>query len=224
MSKKNSISSNSSDKEIDFLEEEFLKCTSDDLPVPKEEIKIYNDEVLEVMKTGCNRQIAEYVMIKYKNLEDKEGKDKLVDLKAKYVEKKKTFFEKVKNILQNQNDNKSSEVLGKYEEEINEFWENNKEKNMNEIRYVINNLLEKQDKEKDKDKDKDKDKNKDEEAKQFYEAKEKYYRKRDAVIEAALRKVKKIVNDKEEYKKFFKEYYGKDYVEDEEINENKNKK
>ena len=220
MSKKNSVSSNSSDKEIDFLEEEFLKCVPDDLPVPKEEIKIYNDEVLEVMKSGCNRQIAEHVMIKYKNLEDKEGKDKLVDLKAKYVEKKIKFFEKLKNILQNQNDNKSSEVLGKYEEEINEFWENNKEKNMNEIRYVINNLLEKQDKEKDKDKDKDK--NKDEEAKQFYEAKEKYYRKRDAVIEAALRKVKKIVNDKEEYKKFFKEYYGKDYVEDEEINENKN--
>ena len=201
MSKKNSVSSNSSDKEIDFLEEEFLKCVPDDLPVPKEEIKIYNDEVLEVMKSGCNRQIAEHVMIKYKNLEDKEGKDKLVDLKAKYVEKKKTFFEKVKNILQNQNDNKSSEVLGKYEEEINEFWENNKEKNKNEIRYVINNLLEKQDK--------------DEEIKQFSEAREKYDRKREAVIEAALRKVKKIVNDKEEYKKFFKEYYGKDYVEDE---------
>ena len=210
MSKKNSISSNSSDKEIDFLEEEFLKCTPDDLPVPKEEIKIYNDEVLEVMKSGCNRQIAEHVMIKYKNLEDKEGKDKLVDLKAKYVEKKIKFFEKLKNILQNQNDNKSSEVLGKYEEEINEFWENNKEKNKNEIRYVINNLLEKQDK--------------DEETKQFSEAREKYDRKREAVIEAALRKVKKIVNDKEEYKKFFKEYYGKDYVEDEEINENKNKK
>ena len=220
MSKKNSISSNSSDKEIDFLEEEFLKCTPDDLPVPKEEIKIYNDEVLEVMKTGCNRQIAEYVMIKYKNLEDEEGKDKLVDLKTKYVETKIKFFEKVNSIFQNQDKLEKSDKLGKYEEEINEFWENNKEKNMNEIRYVINNLLEKQDKEKDKDKDK----NKDEEAKQFYEAKEKYYRKRDAVIEAALRKVKKIVNDKEEYKKFFKEYYGKDYVEDEEINENKNKK
>ena len=101
-----------------------------------------------------------------------------------------------------------SEVLGKYEEEINEFGKNNKDKNKNEIRYVINNLLEKQDK--------------DEETKQFSEAREKYYRKREAVIEAALRKVKKIVNDKEEYKKFFKEYYGKDYVEDEEINENKN--
>ena len=209
MSKKNSISSNSSDKEIDFLEEEFLKCNPDDLPVPKEEIKIYNDEVLEVMKSGCNRQIAEHVMIKYKKLEDEEGKDKLVDLKAKYVEKKIIFFEKVKNILQNQDDNKMSEVLGKYEEEINEFGENNKDKNKNEIRYVINNLLEKQDK--------------DEETKQFSEAREKYYRKREAVIEAALRKVKKIVNDKEEYKKFFKEYYGKDYVEDEEINENKNK-
>ena len=42
----------------------------------------------------------------------------------------------------------------------------------------------------------------------------KYYDKRDAVIESALRKVKKIVNDDNEFKKFYKAYYDKDYQED----------
>ena len=35
---RNSNSSNSSDKEKDFLEEEFLKCNVDDLPIPKEDL------------------------------------------------------------------------------------------------------------------------------------------------------------------------------------------
>ena len=206
MSKKNSQSQNSSDKEIDFLEEEFLKCSPDDLPVPKEEIKIYNDEVLEVMKSGCNRQIAEHVMIKYKNLEDGEGKDKLNDLKNKYNITKIKFYEKIKTMLENKNDIKNNEnkELSEYEEEINELCESNKDKDKNDIKLAIDKLVNEKDK--------------DEEVKQFLEAREKYFRKREAVIEAALRKVKKIVNDKEEYKQFFKEYYGKEYVEDEEEN------
>jgi hypothetical protein len=176
------------------------------LPVPKEEIKIYNDEVLEVMKSGCNRQIAEHVMIKYKNLEDGEGKDKLDDLKKKYNETKIKFYEKIKTMLENKNDIKNNEnkELSEYEEEINELCESNKDKDKNDIKLAIDKLVNEKDK--------------DEEVKQFLEAREKYFRKREAVIEAALRKVKKIVNDKEEYKQFFKEYYGKEYVEDEEEN------
>ena len=38
------------------------------------------------------------------------------------------------------------------------------------------------------------------------EARENYLKKREAIIEAALRIVKKIVNDENEYKKFEKEY------------------
>ena len=206
MSKKNSQSQNSSDNEIDFLEEEFLKCDPNDLPVPKKEIEMYNDEVLEVMKTGCNRQIAEYVIIKYKELEDEEGKDKLVDLRTKYYEIKLKFFEKVKSLL-GKNDNINDPEIGElsdYEEEINEFWESNKDKDKKDIKLAINKLINEKDK--------------DEETKQFLEARDKYNRKREAVIEAALRKVKKIVNDKEEYKKFFVGYYGKEYKEDDEKN------
>jgi len=44
----------------------------------------------------------------------------------------------------------------------------------------------------------------------FLEKKKKFNEKRDAVIESALRRVKKIVNDENEYKIFYKDYYGKD--------------
>ena len=43
----------------------------------------------------------------------------------------------------------------------------------------------------------------------FFEDREKYIKKRESVIEACLRKVKKIVNDEEEYNKFYKEYMEK---------------
>ena len=43
----------------------------------------------------------------------------------------------------------------------------------------------------------------------FFEDREKYIKKRESVIEACLRKVKKIVNDEEEYNKFYKEYMKK---------------
>ena len=52
-------------------------------------------------------------------------------------------------------------------------------------------------------------KNKDGKTKKFFEDREKYIQKREAVIEACLRKVKKIVNDEEEYNKFFKEFMEK---------------
>ena len=44
--------------------------------------------------------------------------------------------------------------------------------------------------------------------KEFVDKRKKYYEKREAVIEASLRKVKKIVNDEEEYKKFYEEYFS----------------
>ena len=53
-----------------------------------------------------------------------------------------------------------------------------------------------------------------EEKKEFEQKRKAYIDKRDAVIESALRKVRKIVNDEKEYKKFYKEYYGEDEPED----------
>jgi len=208
---KNSQSQNSSDKEIDFLEEEFLKCDPNDLPVPKKEIEKYNYQVLEVMKSGCNRQIAEYVMLEYKKLEDAEQKEN--DNKKGTLEKlRKNYFDKLDSIIKNNSADKENipkDESNEYEEEINEFWDSNKGMDKNEIKGILNKVL--------------KEKANDEATKQLVNDMEIYRRKRDAVIEAALRKVKKIVNDKEEYKKFFKGYYGKEYVEDEDEDEDKDK-
>ena len=208
---KNSQSQNSSDKEIDFLEEEFLKCDPNDLPVPKKEIEKYNYQVLEVMKSGCNRQIAEYVMLEYKKLEDAEQKEN-VNKKGTLEKLRKNYFDKLDSIIKNNSDDKENipkDESNEYEEEINEFWDSNKGMDKNEIKGILNKVL--------------KEKANDEATKQLVNDMEIYRRKRDAVIEAALRKVKKIVNDKEEYKKFFKGYYGKEYVEDEDEDKDKDK-
>ena len=53
-----------------------------------------------------------------------------------------------------------------------------------------------------------------EETKKFLDERKIYMEKREAVIEAALRKVRKIVNDKEEYKTFYREYFGEDEEEE----------
>ena len=47
-----------------------------------------------------------------------------------------------------------------------------------------------------------------EEKQKFDELRKAYYDKREAIIEASLRKVKKIVNDEKEYEIFENEYYN----------------
>lgn len=225
MSKKNSISSNSSDKEIDYLEEEFLKCSPDDLPVPKKEIEDsnYNYQVLEVMKTGCNRQIAEYAMLEYIKLEDEEKKEKGENFK-KLGDLRKTFFDKLGTMLEKNKDaneiNGKEEEVNEYEGDIDEYCYNHKEKDKNEIKKFLKKILSKKEKYKEvqetKEAKEDKEAQEAKEAKEFVDEMDKYHKKREAVIEAALRKVKKIVNDKDEYAKFFEGYYGKKYVEDNE--------
>ena len=198
---------NQAELEIEFLEKEFLKNEEESLPLPKKEIEIYEDDVQEIMKCGCNRQIAEYVMLKYKELEDKECEkgQKLCDLREKYKKLinpiiDKTIDELVNAIKNNQlKDDKNDQDEYEYEAEINEILQNEKLKIIDDkeiknisslydcARYFFKNNYEKQ-----------KDDN----------LRKAYINKRDAVIEAALRKVKKIVNDEEEYKIFYKEYYN----------------
>ena len=79
--------------------------------------------------------------------------------------------------------------------------ENIKERSNEQIKQDLMNIFKKR-----VDKSDDKD--------AFINAKENYMKKRDALVESALRLVKKIVNDEKEYKKFYKIYYGKE-VEDE---------
>ena len=93
------------DKDLDFLEEELLKCNKEDIPIPIDNIEDLEEEVIEVMKSGCNRQIAEYVILKYKELKDEEnGKLKLILFKENYLKSREDYF---KNIKGKKSDNES---------------------------------------------------------------------------------------------------------------------
>ena len=211
--RKKSTSSNSSDKERDFLEEEFLKIKIEDIPGPKEGLEDYEKEVLEIMKSGCNRQIAEYVMLEYKKLEEDENKKEpekktLPQLRKDYYDIGRNVIDITKeNVVKDIESNAKIEendenFLEGYEDEIEEILEDpsikklddNKKENIES--YIMKNLkknideLNKEDKEK------------------YNLRRKEYVDKREAVIEAALRHVKKIVNDDNEYKKFYKGYYG----------------
>ena len=173
--------------EIEYLEKEFLKYGEDSLPFPKEEIKIYEEDVQEIMKSGCNRQIAEYVMIKYKELEDKDSKNKkLCDLREEYKKVidpiiNKTVEDLVDAVQNNRlKEDKNNADNYEYEEEINKVVQNKKIKELEdkEIKdinsyalFFFKNNYEKQ--------------------AQIDKLREEYINKRDAVIEAALRMVKK---------------------------------
>lgn len=209
----NKASSNPSDEEKDILEEEFLKLTEDDIPTPIEEIAVYEPEVQEIMKSGCNRQIAEYAILKYKKIEDNDkNSEKLYKLREEYNKLKNPIItnsvnsiEKLVNMDNPDKKNINYDIqLNEYEDEIEEIIKNEKIQKMIENNiftleiaqkfakyYLKANINEEKDQ------------------KQFLEKRKAFYDKREAVIEAALRKVKKIVNDKEAYKIFYKEYFGK---------------
>ena len=205
-----------SDNEQDYLEDLFLKCDVKDIPTPKEEIGPYENEVLEVMKSGCNRQIAEYVIIEYKKQEDNDKN--FVPLYKLYEEYNSVIGEYIEKAQDDLKKNKGANI--KFEEKMDkdlEGFENEIEKVMSCIEEDDNNNQGKDSKENmakyylhlhlfggDKDKDKEK-------TNKIKSLNKKYYDKRDAVIESALRKVKKIVNDDIEFKKFYKAYYGYDY-------------
>ena len=206
-----SKSPNSSEDEKDYLEKQFLdNCNIEDLPLPIKELNDYYKNVLvfEVMKSGCNRQIAEYVIFKYQKLEEKDV-EKLYDLKANYDKIKPTIFNIIKKEVK-ENIGKNIQIseedqnidLTIFEDEIEELskdiqkekeeLKNKSEDVENCIKFSLIQIM------------KNKDKNKDN--KNFVDSKEKFYEKNEAVIEAALRKIKKIVNDDEEYKAFQDEY------------------
>ena len=218
---RNSHSSNSSDKEKDFLEEEFLKCNVDDLPVPKEDLEKYEKEIQEVMKSGCNRQIAEYVISEYKKLEDEEAEEaknenkefkKLWELKGDYSKYIDDIINRAAEKLKDQIDKpvEGFNELEGYEDEIDKLLDNAtlkeklKDKNINDIESYAMHFLKRQI-----------DNLKNDKKKGFEETRKNYIDKREAVIEAALRKIKKIVNDDNEYKIFYKNYYGKEEPKDE---------
>ena len=175
-------------------------------------------EIREITKYGCNRQIAEYALIKCNIIKE------LKDSKIKYNEAKSTvkkFLEEeislyLDNIKDGKNDNNVNNIIDKkkiieeegdpynkkFEEEVDEIMEENEEKIENS-----ENLL----KEKENIKNhfmyryKDLVENKNI-IENFGDIQSDYRKKREAVFEAALRLIKKIVNNEEEYKKFYNEY------------------
>ena len=232
----NSVSSNLDEKEEDYIEKEFIKENIEELPIPKKGLEKYEKEILEVMKCGCNRQIAEYVILEY-TLEEKEKEKEKQKQKEKEKEKEKEkkeekekekekgkekkllwelreiyenylnpIIEKTINDLQNNPSNiekSNEEFLEGYENEIEEILENETieeliEKDNSLMDNIENNicfLLKK-----------NIDSKTEEEKKKFYSARKEYIEKKEAVIEAALKLVKKIVNDDKEYKKFYEAF------------------
>ena len=144
--------------EDDELENAFLDdCNIDDLPLPNPELTDYQIELREVMKSGCNLQIAEYALIKLKI------KTELKELKGNYNNEKKSIMDDVQDNFdsifneikegegkQNQNDisinenkdkNKENDIE-KYYEEIDEIMET-KLLEKQEIQGIDINLLKK---------------------------------------------------------------------------------
>ena len=211
----------------DEMENEFLALdeTIIDKLKPKKELSTFEIDINEIMKSGCNRQIAEYALMKY-NIQEK-----LKEENQKYIASKKEIIKdiekkletKLDNILRDENrkdDVVEYEPL--YEEiydEIVEYLLNKNPKSIIDINFIKNGvvkLLSTENINFDK----------------FKNEKEIYVKKREPIIEAALRLVKKIVNNKkqkpdepeepeeskeledsEEYKKFLEEYFEKEKIE-----------
>jgi hypothetical protein len=210
MSNKTTISSKKGDNkyEEDELEEQFLKCELKDLPIPKKELEKFQFEVREVMKSGCNLQIAEYSLLqydivnyltKYKD-EYNQYKDKFMKLLKDEI---KVYFNNLKENMIKAEYEDDDDTKNKYEEEADEIMDENletiesiKERTTEQIKEDLMNIFKKK-----VDESGDKD--------DFDNAKENYVKKRDALIESALRLVKKIVNDENEYNIFKENYYKK---------------
>lgn len=211
----------------DDMENEFLTLSEKiiDKLKPKKELSTFEIDINEIMKSGCNRQIAEYALMKY-NIQEK-----LKEENQKYIASKKEIIKdiekkletKLDNILRDENrkdDVVEYEPL--YEEiydEIVEYLLNKNPKSAIDINFIKNGVVKLLSTEKinfDK----------------FKNEKEIYIKKREPIIEAALRLVKKIVNNKkqkpdepeepeeskeledsEEYKKFLEEYFEKEKIE-----------
>ena len=127
---------NSNEEEINYLEEEFLKCEIGEFPSPKKELEDYEDYILEVMKSGCNRQIAEYVILEYIKLEKEDKNNKtLMELRKDYFDLRDPILVSTKEAVNENIKNKETinEIPSKYEENIPVEYED-------EIEYVCKNI------------------------------------------------------------------------------------
>ena len=110
-------------------------CNIDDLPLPNPELTDYQIELREVMKSGCNLQIAEYALIKLKI------KTEFEKLKENYNKEKKSIMDELQDNFdsifneikegegkQNQNDISINENREMKKKELKERKKEKKEK------------------------------------------------------------------------------------------------
>ena len=130
MSRKRSSSHSSNDKEEeDNLEKEFLNCEISKIPIPLTYLEDYDSEILEIMKSGCNRQIAEYVINKYIDEEKKEKENK--EKKENKEDKGNKENKEDKEEKNNKEDKKESQ-LSKFKDEYVESLEKSRVKETTE--------------------------------------------------------------------------------------------
>ena len=198
--------------EDEELEKDFLKIDMDELDKiykNKEILSNYELEIKEIMKIGCNRQIAEYSLLK-NNIESILEKEN-----SKYIKERNNLLKEItkklgykikpliKDLINTENITCAIEdsfyeelpyeeiidlIIEKYEKEIPvevykyvNFKENLKKLIKDNDEYIGLN--------------------------KFIEIKKEYIKQREPLIEAALRLVKKIINDENEYNKFYNEFY-----------------
>ena len=224
MSTKTSTNKNDNKREDDELEDAFLECKFEDFPSPKEELENYQFELREIMKSGCNLQIAEYSLLQcniFSHLDsDKKNYDKKLGPILVEMEKRIQIY--FGGLGDKQNNQKKNGDQNRTENEEEEEEEPNKEYKYYE--EEVDTIMEKHPEELEKYSQMELDKIKKDWMKIFYElveesgnkesfkeAKKNYNEKRTSLIDSALRLVKKIVNDDNEYKIFYENYFGKEY-------------
>ena len=211
-STKPSTGNDEEQSEDEELEKDFLKIDMDELDKiykNKEILSNYELEIKEIMKIGCNRQIAEYSLLK-NNIESILEKEN-----SKYIKERNNLLKEItkklgykikaliKDLVNTENITCAIEdsfyeelpyeeiidlIIEKYEKEIPvevykyvNFKENLKKLIKDNDEYIGLN--------------------------KFIEIKKEYIKQREPLIEAALRLVKKIINDENEYNKFYNEFY-----------------
>ena len=206
---------NQNQSEKDELENAFLSIDSDTLRkkiTPNKDLSNYELDIKEIMNTGCNRQLAEYVLNKI------DINSKLQEDNKKYLKAKKQFIDEIKGKIRINKDiiekantdvpNFDFEILYEkifFEEIIEELASTYLKKYSQKykdyevlLQYKVRSKLIKTIKE-------------NEELKihldEYIKSKNEYIKKRQPVIEAAFRLLKKILNDEKEYKNFY-EYYN----------------
>ena len=224
MSTKTSTNKNDNKREDDELEDAFLECKFEDFPSPKEELENYQFELREIMKSGCNLQIAEYSLLQCNIFSHLDSAKKNYDKKLGpiLVEMEKRIQIYFKDLSDEQNNQKKNNDQNQTENEEEEEEDQNKEYKYYE--EEVDTIMEKHPEELEKYSQTELDKIKKDWMKIFYElveesgnkesfkeAKKNYNEKRTSLIDSALRLVKKIVNDDNEYKQFYKNYFGKEY-------------